>query len=121
MKFSKKDIKQIESKGLSQEEVLKQIDLFKTGIPFTNISEAATIGSGIIALNDESINEFVELFESEKDNKSLLKFVPASGAATKYASIGASGATNLVLVPNGGNVGINTTSPSQKLQINLRG
>ncbi|WP_299105805.1 DUF4301 family protein [uncultured Winogradskyella sp.] len=83
MKFSKKDIKQIESKGLSQEEVLKQIDLFKTGIPFTNISEAATIGSGIIALNDESINEFVELFESEKDNKSLLKFVPASGAATR--------------------------------------
>ena len=83
MTFSKKDIQQIESKGLNQKDVNKQVELFKTGIPFTNISEAATINNGILVLNDTSIKEFVEIFETEKDNKSLLKFVPASGAATR--------------------------------------
>ncbi|NRD21943.1 DUF4301 family protein [Winogradskyella litoriviva] len=83
MKFSTKDIKQIELKGLKQESVTKQIELFKTGIPFTNISEAATINNGITALSDERIKAFVKVFETEKDNKSLLKFVPASGAATR--------------------------------------
>ena len=43
MKFTDKDIQQIESKGLNLDLVKKQIEIFETGIPFTNISEAATI------------------------------------------------------------------------------
>lgn len=83
MKFSKQDIKQIELKGLNQEDVNKQIEFFKNGIPFTNISKAATINNGILALNDANIKTFVEIFEAEKEKKTLLKFVPASGAATR--------------------------------------
>lgn len=83
MKFTEVDIKQIESKGLNSEKVNAQIELFKTGIPFTNISEAATINNGIIALNDNNIKTYLSEFNAEKDNKSLLKFVPASGAATR--------------------------------------
>ena len=83
MKFTDKDIQQIESKGLNLDLVKKQIEIFETGIPFTNISEAATIKSGIMALNDTLIKKYVAVFNAEKDNKSLLKFVPASGAASR--------------------------------------
>ncbi|WP_299102337.1 DUF4301 family protein [uncultured Winogradskyella sp.] len=83
MKFTKEDINQIASKGLNSEKIKAQIELFKTGIPFTNISKAATINNGIIALNDDTIKTYLEEFNNEKDNKSLLKFVPASGAATR--------------------------------------
>ena len=83
MIFNEKDIKQIESKGLNLAIVKKQINLFETGIPFTNISDAATIKSGIVALNDSDTKKYIDTFEAGKDKKSLLKFVPASGAATR--------------------------------------
>ena len=83
MKFTENDIKQIESKGLTVNTVKSQIDIFEAGIPFTQISNAATLNNGIITLNENAIKTYVSLFEAEKDKKSLLKFVPASGAATR--------------------------------------
>lgn len=83
MSFTEKDIKQIEAKGLTLQQVESQIELFKTGIPFTNIAEAATIGNGIIGLDNNQIDEAIIHFETKKDKVSLLKFVPASGAATR--------------------------------------
>jgi len=83
MSFTENDIKQIESNDLTLLEVKKQIEIFETGIPFTNISGAATLNNGIMTLNDSDIEHYVSLFEAEKDRKSLLKFVPASGAATR--------------------------------------
>lgn len=83
MSFTEKDIKQIESKGLTIERVMNQIDLFKTGIPFANLVSAATIGDGIIRLDDETIERYIAQFEKGKNQKTILKFVPASGAATR--------------------------------------
>ena len=83
MSFTKNDINQIERKGLTLQDVEAQIELFKSGIPFTNIAEAATIGNGIIALDESRIDETTVYFDTHKDEKSLLKFVPASGAATR--------------------------------------
>ncbi len=83
MSYTEKDLQHIEIKGLTVKDVESQIALFKSGIPFTNIAEAATIGNGIIALNDVLIKDSIAYFESKKDNVSLLKFVPASGAATR--------------------------------------
>ena len=83
MSFTDKDLKQIASKGLTLNAIKKQIEIFEIGIPFTHISDAATINNGIIALNENLINEYVSIFEAQKNNKTLLKFVPASGAATR--------------------------------------
>ncbi len=83
MNFTDQDINQIKDKGLTKEGVEAQIELFKSGIPFTNIVEAATINNGITKLDDTLINESIDLFESKKNGLSLLKFVPASGAATR--------------------------------------
>ncbi|WP_460220668.1 DUF4301 family protein [Psychroserpens sp. MEBiC05023] len=83
MKFSKKDIKQIESKGLTLQQVEQQIRLFENGVPYTNLVSEATIGNGILRLSEKEIGHFISLFESEKDSVCILKFVPASGAATR--------------------------------------
>ncbi|MEO1030273.1 MAG: DUF4301 family protein [Bacteroidota bacterium] len=83
MSFTENDLKQIEAKGLTLRQVESQIELFKSGIPFMNISEAATKGNGIVGLNDELIDATIDHFEEHKNNLSLLKFVPASGAATR--------------------------------------
>ncbi|WP_418508600.1 DUF4301 family protein [Corallibacter sp.] len=83
MSFSKKDIKQIEQKGLTVAQVNKQIEMFKSGLPFTNLVSAATVGNGILKLSNQEETYYTEIFNNEKDQKCLLKFVPASGAATR--------------------------------------
>ncbi|MDT0558227.1 DUF4301 family protein [Ichthyenterobacterium sp. W332] len=83
MSFTEKDIRQIEAKGLTLKKVEAQIGLFESGIPFTNIAEAARIDNGILKLNEALIEDSISHFEKEKNNVLLLKFVPASGAATR--------------------------------------
>jgi Domain of unknown function (DUF4301) len=83
LNFSEKDINQIQQKGLSLEKVKSQIALFKKGIPFVKIQSAATKGEGIISLSEEESQKYVTLFDSKRDNYSIVKFVPASGAATR--------------------------------------
>lgn len=79
------DLSQIKERGSDPALVEEQIQFFKDGFPFLRLSKAATVGDGIIRLTDEKIREEVRLFELRADegNGTLLKFVPASGAATR--------------------------------------
>ncbi|HMC01648.1 MAG TPA: DUF4301 family protein [Flavobacteriaceae bacterium] len=81
--FLEKDVKQIEAKGLTLEKVKDQIGVFKSSIPYINLVSAATIGNGILRFSENEHNELINVFEEEKNNLSILKFVPASGAATR--------------------------------------
>lgn len=83
MKFTQEDIQQIERKGLTLERVTAQIELFKKGIPFTNLVAAATVGNGIRSLTENDTEHYIEMFEDQKDSISIIKFIPASGAATR--------------------------------------
>lgn len=81
--FTEKHIQQIYAHGLSEAEVIRQLQIFKNGIPFANVVEPASIGRGIEAFNETGQQYFNEVFELQKDKLELLKFVPASGAATR--------------------------------------
>lgn len=83
MKFTEKDIQHFKSIGLTVEDVNRQIETFKSGFNYSNIHSAATIGDGIRALNASIIAEALSVFESKKETISIVKFVPASGAATR--------------------------------------
>lgn len=83
MKFNKKDIAQIASKGIDLDQVQNQLALFKSGAPKSNLVAAATIGQGLNAIESEEQQRLITLFDKEKDEKDLIKFVPASGAATR--------------------------------------
>ncbi|WP_026451072.1 DUF4301 family protein [Aequorivita capsosiphonis] len=81
--FTEKNIQQIKAHGLSEAKVRAQLQIFKDGIPYANVVEAASVNNGIDLISEEEQQHFVNLFETEKDNLDLLKFVPASGAATR--------------------------------------
>ncbi|MCX2681025.1 DUF4301 family protein [Galbibacter sp. EGI 63066] len=81
--LTKADKKQLKEKGITAKQLEEQIEVFKRGIPYVNLIAAATIGHGIHNFTKEEKDKYVKLFESKKDQMELLKFVPASGAATR--------------------------------------
>ena len=81
--FSDNDLTQIENKGLTVEKVKEQIQLFKNGLPFVNLDAAATSGDGIFTLSDDQRQRYIDLYDIRRNDNSILKFVPASGAATR--------------------------------------
>ncbi|WP_435314137.1 DUF4301 family protein [Cellulophaga fucicola] len=83
MNFTSQDKEQFIAKGVTNEKVLEQIETFKEGIPFVNLSKAAVVGDGILKFSDKEEQELVSYFEKYRLHKDLLKFTPASGAATR--------------------------------------
>ncbi len=81
--FSDKDIRQIKSRGIAPETVEKQIERFKTGFPFIRLAAPATAGKGINVYDDQTVKKLEQYFEDNKDDYEILKFVPASGAASR--------------------------------------
>ncbi|WAC10989.1 DUF4301 family protein [Dyadobacter pollutisoli] len=83
--FIEKDIVQINDRGSDIQVVEEQVRYFENGFPFLQLSKAATVGDGIIRLTDEQIAQVITDFDkSASDGEiALLKFVPASGAATR--------------------------------------
>lgn len=83
MKFTKKDIEQIKAHGLTEEKVQADLQQFEKGIPFTQLLSAATQNNGILTFSKEQKEALVALYENNQDALSIVKFVPASGAATR--------------------------------------
>lgn len=81
--FSEKDLSLIEARGAKVETILEQIENFKVGFPYLNVVRAATIDDGMIQLGDEKAKELSKDFDDQIFGKKLLKFVPASGAASR--------------------------------------
>ena len=87
MIFSEKDIQQIEERGLTPKEVMSQIDLFKKGVPHINLVGAAVKDNGIFLLAKGQTEKYINLYDSKRNSVSIVKFVPASGAATRMFKI----------------------------------
>jgi len=83
LNFSQKDIQQIEEKGLSVEKVEDQIENFKRGNVDLDILAAATVWDGIFLYSEQEKYEYISYYEKQKTKLEILKFVPASGAATR--------------------------------------
>ncbi|MCX6257866.1 MAG: DUF4301 family protein [Bacteroidia bacterium] len=82
-KFTKKDLEQFSERGINESVIKQQIENFRTGFPFLDIVKEATVKSGIIRIEDPEIEKFIEIFETESIGKKIVKFVPASGAASR--------------------------------------
>jgi hypothetical protein len=82
--LSDKDIQQIKQRGSNLHTVLLQIENFKKGFPFLQIKEAASVDEGIIRLTTENLAKRINLFDEKVASGTRpLKFVPASGAASR--------------------------------------
>ena len=74
---------QISLQGMDPEKVEVQLKNFENGFPPLPIVEAASIGNGIISLRDSEIEQFLGNYAEKTMQKEIVKFVPASGAATR--------------------------------------
>lgn len=82
--YSQRDISQIKGRGCTTDIITRQIQKFKSGFPHLRITEAASEYHGIIVLSEQKKQELIHLFEQKvSGGLSLMKFVPASGAATR--------------------------------------
>jgi hypothetical protein len=81
--FSKDDRAQMASHGVREEAVITQLEVFKRGPRYTRLLRPCTPGDGIMVLGEPNRT----LFENKASESALqgrcMKFVPASGAATR--------------------------------------
>lgn len=81
--LSKKDLEQLSKKGITDIEFENQLNNFQKGFPYINLAGAATVGDGIVHLSDADVQECASFFEKKSNELSMIKFVPASGAASR--------------------------------------
>lgn len=83
MNFSQQDIEQIKNHGLDLDEVNNQIEKFKSGFPYVNIVKPATTNDGVIECDETNCEKYTKKYDEYAKSHNILKFVPASGAATR--------------------------------------
>ena len=82
--LSQEDLKQIAQKGITEEQVIAQLDDFKKGFPFLRLEAPAGLGAGVIAFDEKQREEYIDLWKGYKaEGHQIVKFVPASGAASR--------------------------------------
>ncbi len=62
---------------------VEQIKIFEKGIPFLKLIKPCTIGDGVKVIPEADQEEYINIFSSALDEGRMIKFVPASGAATR--------------------------------------
>lgn len=77
------DKAQLEKLNISSDQVERQVNQFKTGFPFSDLVAAATVENGIIKFSEAEVQELIKQFDEDKQYYDILKFIPASGAASR--------------------------------------
>jgi len=81
--FDHRDIEDIQELGIDQAQVMAQIQVFRQGVPVLDILRPATIGDGIIDCSMDQWRHWARKFEQQSNALEVVKFIPASGAATR--------------------------------------
>ncbi len=81
--FTQDDRKVFNEKGITINDISEQLSLFQNGFPYLPIVRPATAGDGILVPRRETLDDYVHLYNSTAGKEKVLKFVPASGAATR--------------------------------------
>lgn len=81
--LTESDLAQIEAKGITKSKIRDQLETFREGIAFIDLEKAAVVGDGISKFSTTEEQVLIDEFDKLKPELSLLKFVPASGAASR--------------------------------------
>lgn len=82
--LSSEDKIQLQQKGISEEQVEAQLKSFREGFPYLKLRAAASVGNGILRLEDEEVQQYIKAWNDYKsEGHHITKFVPASGAASR--------------------------------------
>lgn len=74
----------LRGKGISEEQIAEQLACFEKGFPYLKLDAAASLEKGILAPANEEQQAYLQAWENYKQGeKKIVKFVPASGAASR--------------------------------------
>jgi len=83
MTLNDNDLKQIDAIGITADDVQKQIQRFKDGFAFLDITKPATLNDGVLRVDEKRVSYYTGKYNSGIKKRMVSKFVPASGAATR--------------------------------------
>jgi hypothetical protein len=78
-----KDRERIAAEGLTIEEVDRQLALFRRGISPVRLNRPCRARDGIVLLSPAEEEDFLAVYDEALRTKRFMKFVPASGAASR--------------------------------------
>jgi len=81
--WSAKDLERISSEGLTVEEAERELALFQRGVSPVRLNRPCCEGDGIVSLAATEEEELLKVYEEALRTKRFIKFVPASGAASR--------------------------------------
>lgn len=82
--LTEKDLKQIAERGITAEQVDAQLNQIAEGFPFLKLEAAASVEKGIIVPTEKEKTQDISSWEKYKsEGHKVVKFVPASGAASR--------------------------------------
>ena len=83
--FNNDDLNQLESKGITPEEAMRQVEALRYGFPYPNIIAPASLENGIMRLDEDDKSAYLLEWDRylNSPNCNVVKFVPASGAASR--------------------------------------
>lgn len=85
MALSVQDQAFLAKKGISVEKFQSQLECFKNGFPYLQLSGAAAVDKGILAPTAEEKSHYLKIWDeyTHTAGHCVVKFVPASGAASR--------------------------------------
>ena len=90
MKQIEKELQKIEKylasnkhEQISLSDIRNQLDLFINGVKIPQLVKPCTVNDGIIKLESKNFSELVGFYKLASDEDKIIKFVPASGAASR--------------------------------------
>ena len=82
--MNQQDLNQIKARGISEQQIERQLEQIKEGFPFLKLEGAAAIGKGIVAPTAGEVKNYEAAWNAyKKEGHRVVKFVPASGAASR--------------------------------------
>ncbi len=82
--LTQQDLQQLAQRGISEEQLLHQLQQIKEGFPYLRIEAAARVGRGIVSPTVAERQHYIEVWKKYlSEGHQIVKFVPASGAASR--------------------------------------
>ena len=82
--LTQNDLELLSQKGISAAQIEEQLSFFKKGFPYLPIVASASVEKGIMHISEPEQLFYLDEWNAYlKENKRILKFVPASGAASR--------------------------------------
>ena len=85
--FSPEDHRQIREHGVHEERVVVHIDSFRKPPPYLRLKRPCHVGDGVRKIPADMHQDFIRRHQEAANQGRLLKFVPASGAASRMFKV----------------------------------